>query len=142
MRLACMMLCSVFLVGCDQALKDENAKLRKELEETRAELAKYKPASETAGVGKAQAPSNKVAVAKASVSALESACNDYKKQFSAFPETLNQLLNPPDKGKPFVDSINDPWGKQFLYNPSGPKHLGSAPDIYTVDPDGKTIGNW
>jgi hypothetical protein len=36
----------------------------------------------------------------------------------------------------------DPWSHPYQYDPSGRNSGGQKPDVYTVDPDGNTIGNW
>jgi hypothetical protein len=56
-------------------------------------------------------------------------------------------LKPPT-GKPFVDadSLLDPWGKRFEYDPKGPRNKGAKPDIWSTGPDkadeNGIIGNW
>jgi hypothetical protein len=47
-------------------------------------------------------------------------------------------------GKAFLarKALLDPWGKQYQYDVKGPRHDGMKPDIWTVTPDGKKIGNW
>ena len=56
---------------------------------------------------------------------------------------------PPKSLKDLVDekvlsskSLVDPWGKEFHYDITGKKNRGLQPDIWTVTPDKKVIGNW
>jgi general secretion pathway protein G len=83
--------------------------------------------------------------AQADVQTLTRACQGYNLKFGNYPESLNQLITPPDNGKPFLDSpenILDPWNKQYSYDQNGARNGGNKPDIWTIDPDGREIGNW
>jgi hypothetical protein len=76
---------------------------------------------------------------------IEQAVNGYEMRFSRRPESLRQLVTPPDSGKHFVppDGILDPWGRLFRYDPSGPRHGGTKPDIWTIVPGtGQEVGNF
>ena len=70
-----------------------------------------------------------------------------------YPRNLDQLLQKDDDGNgPYlegVDSLKDPWGQTYKYDPGGAinvEHgtLGSTPpDVYTIHPKGgRLIGNW
>src|SRR5262245_59855088 len=87
----------------------------------------------------------KVDRAKADVKTIETACMSYKLKYGQFPDSLQELINPPSGGKPFLDnadSLNDPWGNPYVYNQQGQNFNGLKPDIYTTSPDGEQIGNW
>tara|TARA_B100001093_G_C26746675_1_gene979156 strand:- start:353 stop:886 length:534 start_codon:yes stop_codon:yes gene_type:complete len=61
-----------------------------------------------------------------------------------YPKSLNSLLAPKLGLPPFVKStsdLNDPWGNQYQYKYPGVKNANSF-DLWTVTPDGRTIGNW
>jgi len=84
--------------------------------------------------------------AKADVQTLTRACGTYRLHNNdSFPESLEQLLQAPDGGKPTLESsdmILDPWGKPYRYDASGANNKGLQPDIYTTGSRGQTIGNW
>ena len=83
--------------------------------------------------------------AKADVRTIESACVGYKLNTGNFPDNLQELVQPPDNHKPYLnsaDDITDPWGKLYSYDPSGPNHNGLKPDVSTTSPDGDLIANW
>src|SRR5947207_15916544 len=89
----------------------------------------------------------KVDAAKTSATTLSKACQAYEIRYGGRPESLLQLIQPPDAGKPFIEggqeALVDPWGQPFQYDPSGPRHGGQKPDIFTLDPDTQQpIGNW
>ncbi len=83
----------------------------------------------------------KEAKAALQVKALDVAVKAYKLKNDKFPEKLDDLLKP----KPLIenaDGLTDPWGRKFQYDRKGFKHNGEQPDIWTVTPENKTIGNW
>jgi hypothetical protein len=43
---------------------------------------------------------------------------------------------------PGRENLVDPWGKRYLVDRSGKHPDGHEPDVFTVSPGGKTIGNW
>ncbi len=83
----------------------------------------------------------KVTLARYRIITLEKAADLYKLRDTNYPETLAALT---EGEKPIVERtlLTDPWGKAFQYDPKGPKNKGAKPDIWTVEPGGKTIGNW
>jgi hypothetical protein len=73
---------------------------------------------------------------------LEKACEAYRYEEGKLPPDLESLVS---GSKPYLngeDAIIDPWSHRYQYDPSGPHSQGAKPDIFTVDPDGNTIGNW
>jgi general secretion pathway protein G len=84
-------------------------------------------------------------IAKTTASQLGQACVTFHVKYQRLPESLQELVQPPDGGKPYVEPkmLQDPWGKPFQYQPEGPNNgaLGK-PDVFTVAPDGTQIGNW
>ncbi len=62
-----------------------------------------------------------------------------------YPKSLNDLMSPPKAGMdPVVkkaSALLDPWNNQYQYKYPGTKNTGDF-DLWTVTPDGKTIGNW
>jgi general secretion pathway protein G len=74
------------------------------------------------------------------------ACDLYRlRNNDAPPPSLEQLIAPPDGGKPFLDggqaALMDPWGKPYSYDPSGARHNGLKVDVMTTAPDGAVIIN-
>ena len=62
-----------------------------------------------------------------------------------YPASLEDLLQKDKDGGPYLadrKDLLDPWGKKYQFDPKGPKNLGAKPDVWTVTPGGKTIGNW
>lgn len=80
----------------------------------------------------------KIGAAKTTAKTLEKACDSYKLKYDAYPDNLQQLLTPP-AGSPFVETILDPWGHEYKYDPSA--NNGMKPEISTVDPNGNPISN-
>jgi len=62
------------------------------------------------------------------------------------PGSLEMLLGQDDHGGPYLkskDSLVDPWGAPYRYDPSGPRHQGREPDIWSVGPKGnEELGNF
>lgn len=78
---------------------------------------------------------------------LTEACKTYWiRNNEQWPPQLEVLLVPDPHGRPPVledqDALIDPWGKQYQYVATGTQNNGMRPDIFTVSPSGKTIGNW
>lgn len=83
--------------------------------------------------------------AQADLQTLTKACQTFKLKYDDYPQSLDQLLSPPDNGKPYLesaDALNDPWGKRYQYDPSGGNNRGMKPDIWTVTPDNEQVANW
>ena len=86
-------------------------------------------------------------LAKAELSALTLASQAYKLKYGDYPDKLERLVKPPD-GTPYIeskDSLIDPWGRPYEYDPKGKKNDGRKPDIWSLGPrhkDGEIIGNW
>jgi hypothetical protein len=81
--------------------------------------------------------------ALAQVGELTAAAQVFHVKFGDPPARLGDLVKPPE-GKPFVEpaALVDPWGKPFQFDARGPKNGGLRPDVWTVTPQGKVIGNW
>lgn len=78
---------------------------------------------------------------------LTMACEAYaSKHGGAFPDSLRQLVERDEAGNgPWLKSLSalrDPWGKEYQYDKQGTHNRMLAPDIWTVAPDGTTLGNW
>jgi general secretion pathway protein G len=76
---------------------------------------------------------------------LTNAVQAYKVKNHQYPQSLQQLLQPDAKGNIYIeeaDALIDPWQQPYKYDPSGPNNGGRRPDIWTVSPEGITIGNW
>jgi len=63
----------------------------------------------------------------------------------AYPDSLDDLMESPEGGvSPVVEkssALMDPWGNQYQYRYPGEENPDSF-DLWTVTPDGQTIGNW
>jgi Type II secretion system (T2SS), protein G len=81
----------------------------------------------------------KVKVAKAQLAVLDKAVAAYFVKNTRFPDSLKTLV---DDGLLKADSIIDPWKKEYQYEVGGKHNGDKKPDIWTVTPDKKTIGNW
>jgi hypothetical protein len=60
-----------------------------------------------------------VSIARIQLRTLEVACMAYKLDFGEYPEKLDQLVKPPEKKKPYLDSaddLKDPWGKVYKFS--------------------------
>ena len=63
----------------------------------------------------------------------------------SYPDSLDDLMESPGGGvSPVVkksSALMDPWGYQYQYRYPGEENPDSF-DLWTVTPDGQTIGNW
>jgi hypothetical protein len=90
----------------------------------------------------------KIQMAKNQVWEIDKACTQfYLAHKEEFPKSLDDLTIQYEDGTgPYLkrETIIDPWGKQFCYDPSGALHEGPIPipDIYCNAPDGRRFGNW
>jgi general secretion pathway protein G len=76
---------------------------------------------------------------------LTQACQAYFVKNGHYPQSLEMLLQRDQYGVIYIDkedALNDPWGKRYQYDASGPKNNTLKPDIWTVHQDGSMIGNW
>ena len=83
----------------------------------------------------------KVEMARLDLHILSSAVRIYHENNKRFPNTLDQLT----EGKsPLAEekTLVDPWGRRYLYDPTGPNNNGTMPDIWTESPMRERIGNW
>lgn len=83
--------------------------------------------------------------ARADVKALSQQVEIYKLKNGDYPATMDQLtVAQPSGGGALVppDQIRDPWGNIYQIDPDGANNGGNRADVYTVGPNGQTIGNW
>lgn len=63
----------------------------------------------------------------------------------SYPDSLDELMESPRSGStPVVkqaSDLEDPWGNPYQYRYPGEENP-DAFDLWTVTPDGRTIGNW
>jgi uncharacterized protein (TIGR03067 family) len=107
-------------------VKDDRTQYHTEL----LKLAAEPPAAEGGGVQGT----------RGSVRNLAIAADAYKRKTGAYPESLAALQT-----AGLVDPkavLRDPWGKDFRYDPKGPRSGGKRPDIWAVTPDGVEVGSW
>lgn len=58
-----------------------------------------------------------------------------------FPKKLSEV----EKYLADKNTLRDPWGRDWQYDPAGKHHDGKKPDVWTVSPFGggkRVIGNW
>ncbi len=86
--------------------------------------------------------------AKVEVRTLTTAAQAYLIMQGEWPDRLEQLVKPPQGGRPYVDkeALIDPWGRPYRYDPKGPKNNGQKPDVWSIGPDANDpkgrVGNW
>jgi general secretion pathway protein G len=88
----------------------------------------------------------KADLARAGIETLSKAAQQYKIRNGDFPANLQLLADyQPNGDAPIVEvkALQDPWGQAYQYDPSGARHNGLKPDIWTTNPtNGATIANW
>jgi type II secretory pathway pseudopilin PulG len=85
-------------------------------------------------------------IAKVKAATIAEAVQTYYINNQQYPGSIQELTQPGsapgNKAALSPDNILDPWGKPYTLDVSGPNHQGSAPDVYTMSPGGRIIGNW
>jgi general secretion pathway protein G len=74
----------------------------------------------------------------------EAYVNSYFALVGDYPKSLSDLRNTPPGVPSFVKRVSDlqdPWGKQYVYQYPGTGNPGSF-DLSTTSPDGTLIKNW
>jgi hypothetical protein len=84
----------------------------------------------------------KLSIAKIQIRQLTYAVEIFYLREADWPKNLKELT----EGEPPIlkdaSVFLDPWKKPYQYDKKGPKNNGEKPDIWTVTPDKKVIGNW
>src|SRR4051794_12763558 len=101
-----------------------------------------------AGVGAVQymhyLEDSKKSAAGIQIKNLSTVVDAYQIKFGEPPASLASLVGPEPDGSPSKldgqKSILDPWNHEYQYAASGSRR-GGRPEIWTVAPDGSTIGN-
>ena len=81
--------------------------------------------------------------AQVHVDAIDAACDAYHLAMNKYPASLNDLFGSPGDSTwegPYLHvtfSLVDPWGQAIRYDPKGPRHKGTRPDIWSAGPDKK-----
>ena len=102
-----------------------------------------------AGVGAVQymhyLEDSKKSAAGIQIKTLSTVVDAYQVKFGEPPGSLAALVGPEPDGSPSKldgqKAILDPWNREYQYTPSGSRRNG-RPEIWTIAPDGTTIGNW
>jgi general secretion pathway protein G len=85
-------------------------------------------------------------LAKTKAQNLSQAVEAYKIDNGQYPSDVMVLTQPAEalNGKPYIseEGALDPWGKPYQIDPNGSRNKGAKADVFTVSPDGKTIGNF
>lgn len=87
----------------------------------------------------------KARLAKSNAQSLARQCEYYhSNNDNNYPQNLQQLVQPPKGEAAYVkpQALNDPWGRPYQYDPSGPNNGGSEPDIWAEHPKFGQLGNW
>src|SRR4051812_7109598 len=73
----------------------------------------------------------KINVARTNSINLAKACETFMVKYDRYPESLNELVQPPSGAQPFVEPslLTDPWNKPFQYDASGAHNGGLKPDV-------------
>lgn len=94
---------------------------------------------------------SKVSSAKIQAKTISSAVDTYFIDHGVYPPSLEVLLQKDEQGKgPYLksrDALLDPWDRPYQYDVNGTRnHQAGAvvpiPDVFTVTPDGRQVGNW
>ncbi|MFL5328035.1 MAG: type II secretion system protein GspG [Gemmataceae bacterium] len=88
---------------------------------------------------------SKKSAATMQIKNLSTVVDAYQIKFGEPPASLAALVGPEPDGSPSKldgqKAIMDPWNHEYQYTPAGSRR-GGRPEIWTVSPDGSTIGNW
>lgn len=86
----------------------------------------------------------KEGVARTNAMKLAKACEVFQTKYNRLPESLQELVQPPDGMRPYAqqEELLDPWGKPYQYDPAGTHNGGQRPDVFTTSPGNVVIGNW
>jgi hypothetical protein len=79
--------------------------------------------------------------AQADIRMLTKAADDYRSKHGQYPERLRDLADGAYLGPEDSKALNDPWGNEYQYDRNGTRNGGKRPDVWTVSPDGREIGN-
>jgi general secretion pathway protein G len=88
---------------------------------------------------------SQVRKAKIDCEGLSSLCETFKLNNGNYPTSIEQLAQAqPSGGSPLSppDKLKDPWGKPYQLDPNGPHNSSLKCDVFTVTPQGKTVGNF
>ena len=89
--------------------------------------------------------------ARLDVKSLTEACVAFQRRQGSLPQSLQQLVSPPDGGRPYVDpnKLNDPWNRPYQYSMQSqhPTNVNQGwPDIWSQGPNpgnpNDIVGNW
>jgi hypothetical protein len=85
--------------------------------------------------------------AKMDVKRIEQAVLSYKVNYKKYPQTLNELTQRQPNGDPAflkAETLFDPWGNQYVFEPGNLHPDTAIPRIYSVGEPGKKqpISNW
>lgn len=77
----------------------------------------------------------KVQTTKLKISEAKSTINQYYTVVGEYPNSMNDLVNPPEGLSPFFDKVpQDAWGKELIYKPSP---NGEAFEVMSLGKDGQ-----
>jgi general secretion pathway protein G len=89
----------------------------------------------------------KIDTARVQMADIAKALDLYKVKYNKYPQSLNELVTPPEGKKPIMERIpKDPWDADYVYIFPGQHNPGKF-DIQSKGPDGVTdneddVTNW
>lgn len=89
---------------------------------------------------------SKITRARVDIETISNVIESYYYKHDTWPADLMTLVNPQDGTAPLLKqgAVINPWGQPYqtsLPNP-GPRNNNQRPDVFTVTPNGREIGNW
>src|SRR5262245_4017551 len=75
--------------------------------------------------------------ARATIRLLTRAAQAYEVRYGERPPSLELVRTPPDGAGPgSVEPVSllDPWGREYQYDPAGPRNDGRKPDVWSRGP--------
>lgn len=80
----------------------------------------------------------KIDTARIQMGDLSKALDLYKVKFNKYPQSLNELTQPPEGRKPIIENVpQDPWNNDYVYVFPGQANPGKF-DLQSKGPDGVT----
>ncbi len=77
--------------------------------------------------------------ARLDVKSIEGAVDAYYTKYGSYPNSLNDLVQPMDGVRPYLDAntLMDPWGNPYQYNPQNVNPMTGRPQVFSNGPPGR-----
>jgi general secretion pathway protein G len=89
---------------------------------------------------------SKITRARVDIETISNVIESYYYKHDTWPQDLSVLVQPQDGTAPLLKpgALVNPWGQAYQTSlPNvGPRNNGQRPDVFTVTPNGREIGNW